>query len=123
MSSALPVNHGAAPLPVLTPRPVDLAAWALLHAVTRAGSSLTLQEGLYEAYRRDLQWLADVDGVPPALRVAIEAVVHRLQMAFGFDPGTGEKRSPSTLGARDARALHAELRVVSAQAEAAAARS
>jgi hypothetical protein len=124
MASSIPGNSGiASPVSVVRSRSVDLLAWALHRAVTDADSSLTIQEGLYKAYTRDLLCLAGVDGVPDALRESIDAIVRTLGEALGFDSVTGQKKGPSTLGERDAAALLAHLRTVSAAVEKIAARS
>jgi hypothetical protein len=84
---------------------------------------LTLQEGLYEAYRRDLWWLESLDGVPSDLRVAISAILCDLRTAFGFDSATGDKNGASTLGQQDAVDILARLQAVSARAESVAVQS
>jgi hypothetical protein len=100
-----------------------LVAWALRRALTKAGSFLTLQEGLYDAYTRDLRCLAsDLDDIPGDLRGAVDGVVCALEKAFGFDRATGEKKGPSTLGEQDAVALLARLQEVSEAADRTAAR-
>jgi hypothetical protein len=107
-------------LEVETSQSVQLAAWALKRAVGKACSSLTLQEGLYEAYRRDLCWLESLQGVPSDLQVAISAIVCDLRTAFGVDAVTGDKSAASTLGQQDAVDILTRLQAVSSAAKAAA---
>lgn len=46
-------------------RHLRVAAWALTRAVERASLSATIQEGLCDAYERDLCWLLDLDMCRP----------------------------------------------------------
>jgi hypothetical protein len=116
MSSAAPGKAGVAP-PRAAGSSVELVASALRRAVVKAESSLTIQEGLYEAYNRHVRCLADVGENLGELREAVDALRLALRDAFGFDAITGEKTRPSTLGDGDAATLLAHLRAASAAAD------
>ncbi len=97
----------------VTSRQLNLLEWALQSAIATAGSSPTLQEGLYEAYSRHLRYLDDLHDLPADLRDAITCLVESLRVALGFDAVTGQKTTPSVLGYDAAAVLLERTRVIS----------
>lgn len=98
-------------------RPVHVAVFSLRQALTKAGASPTVQEGLYRAYTTHLCDLDPIDDMPPVLGAAIHGLIVDLRRVFGFDEATGAKVAPSTLKRPDAAFLLARLRAVTASAE------
>jgi hypothetical protein len=99
------------------PRIVHVAVIGLRRALATASESLTLQEGLYRAYRDHLRDLDQVDGLPSALGAAIHDLVIDLRQAFGLDQMSGAKVAASTLRYRRATLLLARLNAIASNAE------
>jgi hypothetical protein len=108
-------DTSAASIPEHEARHLRLAAWALNRAVDRASSSATIQEGLCNAYKRDLCWLLDLDYVPADVRVALSEVIANIRSGLGFNR-LGEKKAPSRLSSREARAILVTLQEIRTQA-------
>jgi len=103
------------------PGSVQVVAQGLRHAVATTNSSLTLQEGLYRAYKSDLCDLPYFDDVPIALEAELQSVLAELRSVFGLDETTGAKLAGSTLDRKRAAAILARLETIASSAEALAA--
>jgi len=99
-------------------RSVDVVAKGLRQAVVTTHSSLTLQEGLYRAYKSDLRDLPYFDEVPATLEAELQSVLTELRSVFGFDETTGTKLAASTLDRKRAAAILARLEAIASSAEA-----
>lgn len=99
-------------------RSVHVAVLGLRQALAKTTESLTVQEGLYRAYRAHLCDLDPIEDMPLSLKVAIHDLVVELRDVFGFDEATGAKLAPSTLERRHAAVLLARLKAIAASAEA-----
>ena len=102
-------------------RSVEVVAKGLRQAVVTTHSSLTLQEGLYRAYKSDLCDLPYFDEVPATLEAELQSVLTELRSVFGFDETTGAKLAASTLDRKRAAAILARLETIASSAEALAA--
>jgi hypothetical protein len=105
-----------------SPGSVQVVARGLRQAVATTNSSLTLQEGLYRAYKSDLCDLPYFDDVPTALETELQSVLVELRSVFGFDEATGTKLAASTLDRKQAAAILARLEKIASSAEALAER-
>jgi hypothetical protein len=103
-------------------RSVEVVAQGLRRAVATTRSSLTLQEGLYRAYVRDLWDLPYFDDVPTALENELQALLAELRDVFGLDKTTGMKLTAATLDRPGAAAILERLEAIASSAEALAKR-
>ncbi len=102
------------------PSPSRLVASILARAVRRTADAPTIQEGLHEAYTRDLCVVEGLEGLPEHLLRRIDALMLDLGSSLGFDCATREKPRSSTLGDAAAAVLFARLQALSVAADAVA---
>jgi hypothetical protein len=114
-------SFSRARLPTSQSQALVLAAWTLRRALRAATACMTLQEGLYAAYTRDLHWLDELENMPDELRMDIRRVLDGLREAFHFDSATGNKNGASTLDEQEAATVLADLRRLNSKVEVAAA--
>jgi hypothetical protein len=98
-------------------RAVRLTAMILNRAICRTCAALTLQEGLYSAYLRDLRLLIHLEQLPGDMPDVIAALTRELGADLGFDGATGRKQRPSTLTAFESKAFLARLQALRVRAE------
>ena len=103
--------------PPLPDRAIRAATHVLKRAVAEARSSLTVQEGLYRAYRDHLLGLEGMESLPVCLADPIRALLVDLSRGLGLEEATRRKVARSTLGSQDANLLLARLETMAASAE------
>ncbi len=98
-------------------RAAGFAAMVLSRAICRACAALTLQEGLYSAYLRDVRPLIHLEHLPDDMPDVIAVLTRELGADLGFDGATGRKQRPSTLTAVESNAFLARLQALQVRAE------